>query len=157
MTRDLTSHLIPPAAVGPQPAMGVKALRAAADLYMMESLGVPVELLPSGLTGHPLHGLSVRLHQGCARRWRLLQSLRLTAATLTEQAALLAETAGRGVTPGADEGLNAGDVARVAVLTTAVTELDERLVADAALLRDTATLLPPGAVEPWGGQPTPNK
>lgn len=140
---------------GDGPAVDLDALRAAAELHMLDVLRVPSTLLPSGMTGHPLLPLSVALRQATLRRLRLGERLRVAAETVAGQAhAVIALTEVRR-SPAGSQPVDPADAATVTQLSAQILELDRRLADEAVVLNDCARAYVRAhgltAAQPWDG------
>jgi hypothetical protein len=110
---------------------------AAAELYMLDVLGVPAHLLPPELVGHPLQVLSIELRKAVARRHRLMHRVAVAGQSLTGALAVLADTVEHGAAPRRDT-LAPADLGAVAELTGRIAELDRMCAELAATLASTA-------------------
>lgn len=112
----------------------METLRAAAELHMLERLGVPPGLLPSALEGHLLRHLSEALRRAALRRMRLANRLAVAAGTLAGQAHLVIEGVSVGRSQDDRPPVTPADAARITELYAQLGELDRRLADEAATL-----------------------
>lgn len=112
------------------------SIRAAAELHMLDALGVPADLLPPALAGHPLLALSERIRFLCTRRARLLHRIGVAAAGIAARAGAIDAAVAAGHTP--DAGLHGDDVDAVTAGLAVVRELDTVLADTTRALRAAA-------------------
>lgn len=122
----------------PGQPMDIPALRAAAELHMLDVLRVPAELLPPSLSDGPVRILSAGLRRAVQRRMRIADRLHTAAGIIAAQAIQLIDVSRGRPTPAPGHPIVPAEVARVTELTAQLREMDRRLTEEAGTLVSVA-------------------